>query len=203
MKEPLRLDSPAGAPPAFVYLSQDPILGETVRAAGPQSVTPSAAFFPRFIQSIVRQQISMDAADAIFQRLENQVALTPTGILHADPTDLRDAGLSGRKIETIQAVADAFETRQWDVTLFEEMTDEDVIAELTTIRGVGVWTAKMQLVFSLGRPDVFPIEDLGVRRGMTALLPGDPSRDTMERIARRWQPYRSMAAMYLWAVQDQ
>ncbi|HKL30832.1 MAG TPA: DNA-3-methyladenine glycosylase 2 family protein, partial [Natrialbaceae archaeon] len=102
----------------------------------------------------------------------------------------------------VRNVARAFEENGYSSEYFEGMDDDAVIAELTKITGVGVWTAKMQLVFSLARPDVFPVEDLGIRRAMEAIYGDDLTRAEMVEIAEQWRPYRSYASLYLWRSRD-
>ncbi|MFB6121342.1 MAG: DNA-3-methyladenine glycosylase, partial [Halobacteriaceae archaeon] len=142
-------------------LRTDPSLGPLVAAHGPVELTPADDFFERFVVSICRQQVSMAAAEAVEERLFDAVAVTPRGVLDADHETLRNAGLSRRKTDDVQNVARAFEERGYSREHFAGMDDAAVVDELTSITGVGTWTAKMQLLFSLGRPDVFPVEDLG------------------------------------------
>lgn len=139
----------------------------------------------------------MDAAAAIEERLYETVAVTPEAVLAADPEDLRAAGLSNAKVEYARSAAEAFREAGYDHDYFADMSDEAVSAELTDIRGVGPWTAKMVLLFGLGRGDVFPVEDLGIRRGMELLF-GEMTRAEMVEEAERWRPYRSYASLYLW-----
>lgn len=202
MRVPPRTDDPAGAPTAYQYLRTDSILGPVVSELGPREIEPADDIFARFVQSIVRQQISMAAAGAIFDRLTAACELTPAGVHAVDRARLRDVGLSERKIDTIRAVATAFKDRGWDRATFADMSDEAVIAELTSVPGVGVWTAKMQLMFALGRPDVFPVEDLGVRQGIEQLVGRELTRAEMTEIAAAWRPYRSIASIYIWELRD-
>jgi DNA-3-methyladenine glycosylase II len=178
------------------YLSQDPRLGPVVEAHGPLSLEPSADPFRRLIVSIVRQQVSMDSAAAIRERLFDAVEITPAGIQAADDAVLQEAGLSAAKTEYVNAVAAYFQ--ETDVESFHGMDDAAVLEELTEIRGIGPWTAKMFLLFGLARPDVFPVEDLGIRKGMRALYDRDLDRAAMYEEAERWRPYRSYAARYIW-----
>jgi len=162
---------------------------------------PASTFFERFVVSILRQQVSMASARATRERLFAAVDVTPSGILAAEESLLRDAGLSRQKARYVKNVAAAFEERGYSRAGFADLTDAEVLDELTSITGVGVWTAKMQLLFSLDRPDVFPVEDLGIRKGMRALY-GDVDRAEMEDLAEAWRPYRSYASLYLWRAQD-
>jgi len=182
-------------------LAADPDLGPLVEAHGPLTIEPADDFFWRFVVSVLRQQVSMASAAATRERLEAAVETTPAGILAADEQVLRDAGLSRQKTDYVCNIAAAFRDRGYSKAYFAEMTDEEVVAELTTIKGVGEWTANMQLMFSLGRLDVFPVGDLGIRKGMNALY-GDLTRAEMVERAERWAPYRSYASLYLWRVEE-
>jgi len=111
-------------------------------------------------------------------------------------------GLSGPKTEYLQSLARAYRDRGYSRAYFDGMDDAGAISELTTIRGIGPWTAKMFLMFALGRPDVFPVEDLGVRRGMTIVCDEELTRAEMCDRAEVWQPYRSYASLYLWRAYE-
>lgn len=185
---------------AHELLSSDPRLGPIVEAHGPVDLEPASDAFRRLIVSIVRQQVSMDSAAAIRSRLFDAVEVTPAGILAADDETMQAAGLSAAKTEYVNAVADHF--RDLEDGHFEGLDDEAVRAELTDIRGVGPWTAKMFLMFGLGRPDVFPVEDLGIRKGMNALYDRELDRSEMREEAEQWRPYRSYASLYVWRGYD-
>lgn len=143
----------------------------------------------------------MDAADAIEARLTAAVDVTPTGILEVDDAKLREAGLSEAKVGYVNNIAHAFLENGYSRETFEGMSEDAVRAELTEITGVGTWTVDMQLIFSLGRPDVFPVGDLGIRRAMQRLY-GDIDRTEMRERAENWAPYRSYASRYLWGMDE-
>jgi len=153
--------------------------------------------FERLVVSIINQLISTEAARTIRQRLFAAVEITPEAILSAEESMLREAGLSPQKVEYVQAVATWFVDEQVTADQFAGRSNTAVIETLTEINGIGVWTAKMTLMFGLGRPDVFPVEDLAVRRGMTDLF-GDESRPPMRERAEAWAPYRSIGTLYIW-----
>lgn len=183
-------------------LAADPILEPYVTEFGPLELDPAEDLFERLVVSLVRQQVSMAAAAAIEKRLFDAVEVTPAGILAAEPELLQDAGLSAAKTKYVKAVAEAFQQQGYDRAYFAEMDDEAVAEELRGIRGVGPWTAKMVLMFGLGRPDVFPVEDLGVRRGMEIACDREMSRAEMRERAREWAPHRSYASLYLWRAYE-
>jgi len=144
----------------------------------------------------------MASAAATRDRLFDAVSVTPTGIRTADDTVLRDAGLSRQKTRYVNEIATAFDDHGYSVEYFAGMDDDAVREELTAITGVGEWTANMQLLFSLGREDVFPVGDLGIRNGFQTIVGAEYDREEMVAYAERWAPYRSYATLYLWRAQE-
>jgi len=189
----------SGVGPAAT-LGSDPHLGPLYETHGPLDIEPAEDLFERTVVSIVRQQLSMASAASIRERLFEAVEPTPDALLAADPDVLADAGLSATKVDAVRAVARAHTEHDWPAE-FAGPSDREVTDPLTAVHGIGPWTAKMYLIFALGREDVFPVEDLGVRRAMERLF-DDPTRAEMRSIAGRWAPYRSYAARYLWALED-
>ncbi|WP_396612305.1 DNA-3-methyladenine glycosylase family protein [Haloferax sp. S1W] len=189
---------------AYDTLRTDSHLGGVVESHGPVTLDPAADPFERLVVSIVNQQLSTTAAATIRDRLFDRVEVTPAGLLAADGSVLRDCGLSGQKVGYVRNVAEAFQDGLSADSL-RAMDNDDVIDALTEIRGVGVWTAKMFLIFVLAREDVFPVEDLGIRRGMEHVFEVEADAFThgeMVERAERWAPYRSYASLYLWRVMD-
>ena len=187
---------------AIPVLETDPALGPVIAEHGPIPFEPAEDVFERLVRSILSQQVSTASARAIRERLFSAVEIDPESILDTDPELLRAVGLSRQKAAYVRNVAEAFLAKEYDRDSFAQMTDEEIISELTAIKGVGVWTAKMQLIFTFGRPDVFPIEDLGIRNGMRELFGEDLTREGMREQADAWRPYRSAASLYLWRVVD-
>jgi DNA-3-methyladenine glycosylase II len=183
-------------------LTDDPALEPYVEQFGPLGLQPAEDSFERLAISLIRQQVSTDAAEAIRQRLFDAIEVTPDGVLAADDETLREAGLSEAKAEYLNAVADAFQREGYDRQYFDGMANEAVLDELTAIRGVGPWTGKMFLLFALGRPDVFPVEDLGIRHGIEIVCGREMTRAEMRGRAERWAPYRSYASLYLWRAYE-
>ena len=179
-------------------LCADPVLGPVVEPLPLQRLAPAPSFFGRFVRSVIRQQISMDAAAAIEARLDESVGVTPAAIAACAPARLQAAGLSRQKAETVQAIAAAVSAGTLTRAALEPLDDAAVIHRLTQLRGVGPWTAKMQLIFALARPDVLALEDLAVRRALTAVT-GEDDRTALAALAEPWRPYRSYACLYLWA----
>lgn len=183
-------------------LRSDPVMAELLDEHGPLELARAEDPFERFVVSILRQQVSMASAEAIRERVFDRFEVAPRPILDADEAALKEAGLSRQKVEYVRNVAEAFLEREYDHAYFVEMDDDAVVDELTTIRGVGDWTAKMFLLFSLGREDVFPVEDLGIRTAMRTLYDEEMSREAMVDHASRWRPYRSYASLCLWRATE-
>lgn len=172
-------------------------LAGLVDTYGELDLEPADDLFEQLTTSIINQLISTDAARTVRNQVFSAIDVSPEGVRAADRSTLREAGLSPQKIEYLTAAADWFLDESITVEFFRGMNDTAVIGELTQIRGIGVWTAKMTLMFGLGRLDVFPVEDLAVRREMTTQF-GDESRKEMRQRAQQWAPYRSIATLYLW-----
>ena len=183
------------------HLRADPDLGPYVERHGELDLEPAEDPFARTVVSVLNQQLSTASAAAIRDRVFDRFEVTPSGMLAADEAALRDAGLSAQKIEYVREIARAFRDGRIDPARYAGMDEAAVVEELTEVRGVGDWTAKMFLMFVLGREDVFPVEDLGIRRGMEALF-GDLTRAEMVDRAEPWRPYRSYASLYLWRAVD-
>lgn len=183
------------------HLRDDAYIGPLIEKHGVLELDTADDMFQRLVVSILRQQVSMASAAATRKRLFESVEVTPEGVLAADPETLRDAGLSRQKTRYVRNVAEAFRG-EYSKGYFEALDDDAVVSELTSITGVGEWTANMQLLFALGRPDVFPVGDLGVRKGMRTLYDEEMSRQEMVAEAERWVPYRSYATLYLWRIEE-
>ena len=179
------------------HLQSEDVFASLIDQHGYLALQPAEDSFKRLVRSIVRQQVSMAAADAMCEQLFTRFDVNPTRMIEVDPAALTEAGLSGAKAEYVNNVAHAFVQRGWSREYFQSKTDEEVIEELVQVTGIGPWTAKMYLQFGLGREDVFPVEDLGIRRAHEELF-GDETRAEMRSRATGWAPYRSIASLYLW-----
>ena len=160
------------------------------------------------VRSIVGQQLSTRSARAIFGRLVGLFGdrtPTPRELLDADPQTLRDVGLSRAKVAYLRDLAERVEDGDLDLDAIAQMSDEEVAAQLTQVNGLGPWSVQMFLIFHLGRPDVLPAGDLGIRRAVQTEYELDdlPGPAELERIAEPWRPHRSLASLYLWRSLDQ
>jgi DNA-3-methyladenine glycosylase II len=159
------------------------------------------------LRAIVGQQLSSKAAATIYKRvleLFGGHAPTPRQLLKVDPDELRGAGLSRAKAAYLRDLAQHVEEGTLELDRLPDLPDEQVAAQLTAIKGLGQWTADMFLIFHLGRPDVLPVGDQGIRRAIQLeyRLRKLPDAKRMRTIARPWQPYRSLACLYLWSSLD-
>ena len=185
----------------------DPALGRAIRFVVARlgrlrlerSATPP---FPALVRAVVYQQMADEAAAAIFEKLRRSVdgSLTSTKVLALSLEELRAAGLSAAKARYVRNLAAWFDTHRALARRLPSLTNDEIVATLTTIPGIGVWTANVFLIFDLGRPDVVPAVDLGMQRAMQLVygLPSRPSPAQIRERAERWQPYRSLASRYLW-----
>jgi DNA-3-methyladenine glycosylase II len=159
------------------------------------------------LRSIVGQQLSTKAARTIYGRmleLFDGHAPTPKQLLAADPDAIRAAGLSRPKIAYLRDLAQHVEDGELELERLHDLPDEDVIEQLTAVKGIGDWSAHMFLMFHLGRPDILPVGDLGIRNAIRAQyrLRKLPDAKRMEKIAKPWRPYRTLACLYLWSSLD-
>jgi DNA-3-methyladenine glycosylase II len=201
--------SPSNGSPdsALTHLrAADPILAGILGRVGEYAMQYHEPTFRALVRSIVFQQLHGKAARAIFDRLLQKAGgeITPESILKLRPTQMRAIGLSKQKLTYIRDLARKTRDGLVEFEKFPEMSDEEVIAELTQVKGIGEWTAHMFLMFALRRPNILPVGDFGVRSairkayGMKVM----PKPRTMERIAKSWHPYRSVASWYLWRSLD-
>jgi DNA-3-methyladenine glycosylase II len=182
----------------------DPTLKRLIDAIGPCTLRQNPNRFAALVRSIVSQQISTKAAAAIAARLEQALAasrgITPEGILALSADDLRAAGLSAAKARSLCDLAERAHNQTLPLDMLHELPDEEVIAQLVPVRGIGRWTAEMFLIFSLGRLDILPVDDGGLRAGIQReygwLEP--PTKARMMELAEPWRPYRSVATWYFW-----
>ena len=166
--------------------------------------------FEGLVSAIVSQQLSSKAAATILGRvralgLDDGGALSPARLLALPDQTLRGAGLSGAKTRYVRDLCGRVVESALPLDRLHELDDEAVIASLTAIKGVGRWTAEMVLMFRLGRQDVLPVDDLGIQKGMTRLfgLRKPPTAERIEKLARPFQPYRSVACWYLWRLNEE
>ena len=183
----------------------DPVMRPLIQAYADASLISRDNPFMTLARSIVGQQISVKAADSVWTRLTTMLSdLTPLAVLSHTLEQLRSCGLSARKAEYRADLAAHFESGQIDTQRWFSSSDEEIIAELTAVRGIGVWTAEMFLIFNQLRPDVLPLDDVGLQKAVARhYLAGErPDRRKLTEIGERWRPWRSVATWYLWRSLD-
>jgi len=181
----------------------DPVMAAIIAKAGPYRAGYTDPVFQTLVRSIVYQQLNGKAALTIFNRLKEAVKvspMTPEAVLQLRPQKMRTVGLSKQKTLYIRELARLTRDGQIQFERLPEMEDAAIIETLTRVKGVGVWTGQMFLMFALQRPNVLPVGDLGVRAAMKKAygLAELPKPQEMERIAAAWHPYCSIASWYLW-----
>jgi DNA-3-methyladenine glycosylase II len=190
----------------------DPVLAAVIEAVGPKLGDARAGrpadHYGALVRAIVGQQLSTKAARSIYLRLAERFdgrTPTPTEVLADEPEELRAAaGLSRAKVGYLRSLAEHVLSGELELERLDELPDEQVIAELVAVKGLGTWTAHMFLMFHLERPDVLPVGDLGIRRAIERAyaLKALPDPPEMERIAEPWRPHRTLACRYLWRSLD-
>ncbi len=184
---------------------RDPVIGKIAHKSQDLMLRSRGDAFNTLARSIVGQQISVKAADSVWQKLVAAVPAIEPKIVHGhQPEALRACGLSGSKVIYLQDLARHFVEDRLAIARWDEMTDEELIAELTQVRGIGRWTAEIFLIFYMSRPDVLPLDDIGLQRAMSLHYNhGKPlSKLKMNSVARRWKPWRSVATWYMWRSLD-
>lgn len=158
--------------------------------------------FETLTKAVIGQQISVKAATTIWHRLSTQLTtVSPDHFLHLSDLQLRQCGLSPQKIKYLRAIASAFIDQFLIPEQWQDMEDQEVIKQLTTIKGIGEWTAHMFLIFYLQRPDIFPLKDIGLVNIIKQHY-GNLSKPEMMELSQQWQPYRTVAVWYLWLSLD-
>lgn len=183
----------------------DPVLAELIGRYPGMSLVSKGDAFHTLARSIIGQQISVKAADSIWNRLEVALGgIESSKIVASDTEALRSCGLSGRKVEYLSDLARHHQSGRLDPELWRQQEDEAIIRELTSIRGIGRWTAEMFLIFYLLRPDIFPLDDLGLLRAIAEHYHAGErrSRKLIQQQGEIWRPWRSVATWYLWRSLD-
>lgn len=184
--------------------NKDKKLAEVIEKVGLIERETDPELFSALVHHIVGQQISTKAQATIWERIKNSFgSVTPERVLNASMDEIRSFGISLRKVEYIKDFAEKVHTGEFDIEAAEKMEDDELIKYLTTLKGVGVWTAEMILLFCLQRPNVFSFDDLAIQRGLRMVYHHRKiDRKLFEKYKRRFTPYCSVASLYLWAVSN-
>ena len=186
-------------------MRKDRVLKKLIPQFGDAILESRGDAFVTLARSIVGQQISVKAAQSVWDRFAKlSRKLSPAGVLKLKVDDMRAAGLSARKVEYLVDLALHFDSGAVHVGDWQQMDDEAIIAELVAIRGIGRWTAEMFLIFHLMRPNVLPLDDVGLINGISrSYFSGEPvSRSDVREVAQAWQPYCTVATWYIWRSLD-
>lgn len=188
---------------------RDRVMKKLIPQFGEARLQSRGDAFTTLARSIVGQQISVKAAQSVWERFAQTVdappdRIEPSAVLTQEVASLRTAGLSARKAEYLLDLAQHFESGQVHVRQWQQMDDEAIIEELVAIRGIGRWTAEMFLIFHLMRPNVLPVDDLGLLKGISVnYFSGEPvSRAEARELGEGWAPFRSVATWYIWRSLD-
>jgi len=199
-----KVDTQAQAQAALEHLSGDQVMAGLIEQWGPLHLSRTDQYFFTLVEAVASQQLSSKVADTIIGRIRALVPgksrIEAADLLAVPDQALRDAGLSWSKVGYIKDLAARVDSGEVHLGRISEMEDEEIIKELVAVKGIGRWTAEMFLMFSLARPDVFAVDDFGLRAAMKKLynLPDLPKPAPMREIAEPWRPYRSYASLYLW-----
>lgn len=191
---------------------RDPVLRRIIRRVGQCTLAPRTDYFVKLCQSIYSQQLSTTVATVLYERfaaLFPRKTPTPQGVVRflteSDEAAIRAIGLSRQKRVYILDLAQRFASREINTRRFGRMSDDELVDALTHIKGIGRWTVEMLLIFALNRPDVWPVDDLGIRRNVMLAygLKEMPRKPQLLEIGEKWRPWRSVASWYLWRHGDQ
>jgi DNA-3-methyladenine glycosylase II len=192
-----------------LLMRRDPVLARLIKAHGPCGLAAAQRndHFTALVRAITGQQLSTKAAATIFSRIEALMpggTLTPAGLAAVTDEALRAAGMSRQKIVYFRDLTAHVQSGELPLDSLDAMSDEEVIAALTKVKGIGRWSAEMFLMFRLHRPDVLPVDDLGIVNAITAVyrLRKRPDAKRIRKIGDAWKPYRSVASWYLWRSLD-
>jgi len=180
---------------AIKVLKKDPKLARIIKVVGKYQITTTSNHYESLVEAIITQQLAGSAAKAIskrFRSLYGKKFPKPADVLETSDSKLRKTGLSGMKVKYIKDLSKNIESKNLKLRSLSKLSDNAVVEQLTEVKGIGRWTAEMFLIFSLGRMDVLPVGDLGLKKGVQLL------NSSAKLLAEKWRPYRTVATWYLW-----
>lgn len=188
---------------AIKVLKKDRKLAKIIELVGEYKIRTSRNYYESLVEAIITQQLAGSAAKAIsnrFRRLYGKSFPKPIDVINTSDAKLRKTGLSRMKIKYIKELSKAIEGKKLKMRSISKLSDVEVVEHLTQVKGIGRWTAEMFLIFSLGRLDILPVGDLGLRKGIQLYKSADrlPNAAEIEKLAEKWRPYRTIATWYLW-----
>jgi DNA-3-methyladenine glycosylase II len=191
-----------------ILKKRDPILAKIINDIGSCTLELESDYFQSLAEAILYQQLSLKAASSIVKRFKNIYPMRsfpePGDVLKTEDEKLRHAGISSQKVRYLKDLSKKFIEGIVKPSNFFDMNDDEVIEQLTKVKGIGRWTAEMFLIFSLGRPNVLPLEDLGLQKAIQKWYGFDniPSKEEIRNIAKKWEPYCTVATWYLWKASE-
>ena len=192
---------PAWWDEAILFLKNDHLIGPLVEKYPGEFLEGRGKLFSTLVRSIVGQQISVLAADSIWARLVDLVGeMKPDNILKFTPEQLAKCGITGPKSRYIHGIA--LDSERFIEPDFDNLSDNEIKKHFISFKGIGPWTAEMLMIFSLMRPDIFSIGDLGLVKAVQLLEPKAETKESIEKVAEQWKPYRTAACWYLWRMLD-
>jgi len=188
---------------AIKFLKKDPKFAKIIMQVGDYNVKITKNRYQSLVEAIISQQLSGSAANSIikkFRKLYKSKFPKPRDVIKTSDSKLRTTGLSKMKIVYIKELSKKIESKELNMRKISTQSDEQVIEVLTDVKGIGRWTAEMFLIFSLGRLDILPVGDLGLKKGIQSMysLKELPEKEQIEQLAESWKPYRTVATWYLW-----
>ena len=183
------------------FLTKDKLISPLIEKWGSCTIKPikPSKYFEDLVDAICSQQLSGKAAKTIFGRVKIcLVQITPENILLKTDQELRDCGLSWQKVKYVKDLGEKVKNNELKIKKLDKLPDEEIINELVAVKGIGRWTAEMFLMFSLGRPDVFPVDDLGINKAIDAIVKKVTSKEDKLKFSERWRPHRTATSWYLW-----
>jgi len=188
---------------AVKFLKKDPKFAKIIMQVGDYNVKITKNRYQSLVEAIISQQLSGSAANSIIKKFRNLYKSKfpkPRDVIKTSDSKLRTTGLSKMKIIYIKELSKKIESKELNMRKISSQTDEQVIEILTDVKGIGRWTAEMFLIFSLGRLDILPVGDLGLKKGIQSMysLKELPEKEQIEQLAESWKPYRTVATWYLW-----
>jgi len=188
---------------ATKFLKKDPKLAKIIKQVGNYNVKITKNRYQSLVEAIIAQQLSGSAAESIlkkFKKLFKSKFPKPVEVIKTPDSKIRSIGLSKMKIMYIKDLSKKIQSKQLNMRIISTKSDEYIVEHLTDVKGIGRWTAEMFLIFSLGRLDVLPVGDLGLKKGIQLMysLKELPNEKEIEQMAKSWKPYRTVATWYLW-----
>lgn len=188
---------------AIKFLKKDPKFTKIIAKVGEYNVKITKNRYRSLVEAIIAQQLSGSAAESIlkkFRKLYKSNFPKPIEVLQTSDKKLRTVGLSKMKVVYIKELSKKIEAKDLNMRKFSSMEEEQIIEHLTNVKGIGRWTAEMFLIFSMGRLDVLPVGDLGLKKGIQLMysLNDLPTEEQIRRLAESWRPYRTVATWYIW-----